>query len=863
MVNIVSTLTARLIDQISGPAKGATAAVNKLSVAEKALARLEAQAGKTAALKGQVEELAKAKRAFIAQKQVVIDLAKANAKAGTISEAMANKLASARDKLKSLGAAMESNKIAVMATKRGLEQIIGPVNSLASAEAKLAAHVSRANAALKQQAAAEKAAAAAAARSARRRDAFGTMGGAVAGYAAYRGTGLFMSSIEKAAEFDIARRKMRITQDLKEGDDASLVAQAKRIGQQTQFSNTDVIYAQTKAMQGLPPTFGPRLKAEVAEGILENVKNYSTLMDSDLADGAETIRTYLNTTRRDISSKEKALAEANRATNMIFKMAKLGGMSNDDVQGYLRFALPSATAAGVDPEAALAIGAILRRGGYRGEEAGVAMRNFSNKMLVPTADGRAALTAAGLDYNNYVRRGGAIDPSRLMTHLGNTLGTKATPELQAALARIAADKALTKDPAKFQSAVADAIEGPARKGKGGNTANRKKVSKAAGKFLDMSAEGVDVQRMLDDLMNSKMTLAQLNALFSGKFGGKFSMTQEDRDQYIASRKIIGDAANDPDLAAKKATEVMAGLGGSLENLKGSVDNVIQSFGEANANWMKIVMDGTGKALDGLSNLGDTAKTAATALGLVAAAVGFTKGTGAVLGGLFGKGGGAEALVGSATALDGSAAALTRAAGVLGGKGVIEDLPGKDSPGKNKGGVLNRLAGLAAVVAGLIGAGQEFAAGDADYNERVKANGGRPPSVYGKGAVNWNVGRKRNPFAPGQPGVLDPTSGPTVEQPKVPYGALTRDPSLHGEALANGSYSGAVSAAQNAGLQIKEALSPTAAPTIDTSGLQAAVALAERFLSLMRSAGAAAINTSHLAPKAVPAPMTNPAYGKGD
>ncbi|OCC05275.1 hypothetical protein BA190_10250 [Labrys sp. WJW] len=894
MVNLVSTLTARLIDQISGPAKGATAAVTKLSAAEKALARLEAQAGKTTALKGQLEDLAKSKRAWVAQKQAVIDLAQAQAKQAKfvgpqtrettkLIAAQAAELGKARDKLKALGAAMESNKSTAMATKRGLEQIIGPINTLASAEAKLAAHTSRANAALKQQAAAAQ-------RSARRREALGTVGGAVAGYAAYRGVGYGLDAIQQAADFDIAVRKMRVYSDLKAGQDAGLIAQAKRIGQQTQFSNIDVVHAQATSMQGLSATFSPELKAAVAEGILENVKNYATLMDANLAEGAETIRTYLATTRRDISSKEKALFEANKATNQVVKMAKLGGMSNEDVQGYLKFALPSATAAGITPEAALAMGAVLRRGGYRGEEAGVAMRNFANKMISPTAGGKAALTAAGLDYNKYVNPAQSMNVDNLITHLGNSVGTAATPALRTALAKVVSDPKLMANSAAFNAAVADAVEGPAKTGKGGNTANRKKVSKAAGKFWNLSAESIDVQRLFDDLMSSNMSLGQLNELFSGKFGGKFALSQQARDEYNAARGSIGHAAEDPDFAAKKATEVMAGLGGSLENLKGSFDNLILSMGQANERWLKPAMDGIGNVVDAVSNLSEPARMAATALAGVAAAVGLTKGAGAVLGGLFGKGGGAEALIGSATALDGSAAALTRAAVALGGKDVASSGAKAAAGAAAAGGTgwLGRVVGGAGRMIGAAGGIlmiQAVANSTSPSEDKALADAAAGTSGVRAKYGDDTLRAARSAYQPWwkRTSTLDASDsddqsyvdrylaggGPSLAQiaAKYPQGAtgISRAPNAGWTPPSSGgqNYQTEVAKAEQAGQQIQQALSPTAAPTIDTSGLQAAVALAERFLSLMRSAGAAAINTSHLAPKAVPAPMTTPAYGKGD
>ncbi len=73
--------------------------------------------------------------------------------------------------------------------------------------------------------------------------------------------------------------------------------------------------AQIKAMQGLPASFDAQLRAEVGAGIIENVKNYALAMEADMETAAEGLRSFLQSTGKDISSKEKALKESQRAVN--------------------------------------------------------------------------------------------------------------------------------------------------------------------------------------------------------------------------------------------------------------------------------------------------------------------------------------------------------------------------------------------------------------------------------------------------------------------------------------------------------------------------------------------------------------------
>lgn len=484
-----------------------------------------------------------------------------------------------------------------------------------------------------------------------------TTAGIVAGH---RVKEIGKSAVVSAAAFDIGTRKQREFTDISAADQASILTpQAKKIGQDTQFSNLDVVKAQTKAMQGLPSNITGRIKAEVAEGILENVKNYALVMEADLETSAEAIRAYLQTTNKDISTKEKALAEANKATNQLVKMAKLGGMSDEDVQGYLKFAAASGTAAGLSPEAMMSLAALARRGGLRGDEAGVFVRAASSKLVSPTKKGMTALNAAGINYSDFVTTG-ALDPSRLEGQFKQDLGIGFTPEVREKLKGILSDPTITGDKGAFTQAVTEAVSGLFTPKADGTlrASDRQKIAKTAGSFQTVSAESIDAQGLLDRIMESPMSLAQLNAFFTDKHGGKGSITQRQRDEYLAARKELKKTGDDPDFAKRKADEIMGGLGGSLERLKGSVENLTLAIGQAWESTLKPVFDGFGNVLDWLSNLPKEAVMAGSAT----AAVGTVWGASAIAGKLMSGFG----LSGSAVALDAAAANLTAAAARLGG-----------------------------------------------------------------------------------------------------------------------------------------------------------------------------------------------------
>ncbi|RXF67684.1 phage tail tape measure protein [Hansschlegelia zhihuaiae] len=545
-------------------------------------------------------------------------------------------------------------------------------------------------------------------RRAARGEVIGAAGAAAGVYAGYKGRQIAGDAITSAAEFDIAVRKQRQFTDISAADQARLLAQAKKIGQETQFSNIDVVRAQTASMQGLPAGFAPTLKAEIAAGIVENVRNYATLMETDLKEGAETIRSYLQTTGKDISTREKALDEARKATNQIVKMAKLGGMSGEDASQFVKYAAAPGTTAGLSTDTMLSLGALARRGGLRGDEAGVFMRSTASKLVAPTKKGRAALSAAGINYDDFVRMPDRLDTGALERSFQTEMGKGFTPQVRARIDQINADKRLISDRERYVEAVTSAVAPILGKKKDGTVraSDSQVAAKAAGAYHKIAAESVDAEGLLDAAMSKNMTLAQLNAWLTDKHGGKGSITQRQWDEFRAARTEIAKTGDDPDFAKKRADAVMAGVGGAVENLRGSVENLVLAVGEANSGLIKFAADGIGKGLDAFSKL-DSSTQQIVSLGAGAAA---TLATLKASGYLTGKLLGTTALSGSAAALSGSAGELAVAAkaldaaaiklGAAGGGDDVAKRMGKSATSAGAGSTIGAVVARSAAAGGL-------------------------------------------------------------------------------------------------------------------------------------------------------------------
>lgn len=350
----------------------------------------------------------------------------------------------------------------------------------------------------------------------------------------------------------------------------------------------------------------------------------------------------------------------------------------------------------------------MRRAGVRGDEAGVFLRSVSSKMVAPTPKGLAALYTAGINYNDFTKMPGGLSADALENKFRMDFGKSFTPEIREQVKEILADEDMINDRGSFTEAVTEAVSELFPKKKNGEmlASDRNKLAKKVGDFHRLSVESVDVEGLLLAIMQKDPSLAVLNAFFTDRQGGRAAILSKGMENFLSDREAL---KNTPDNFGEHiATEIMAGLGGTLEQFRGSIENTILSLGQANEGLIKLGLESTSSVLDGFSNLSDGAKRAATALGATAAGWFAIRGAGKLLATFFGSGGASVALTGSAAALTGSAEALTLAAARLGAAGSVGAVGNgigagaAAAGGAAAGGLWKRILGIGGpVAAGLI------------------------------------------------------------------------------------------------------------------------------------------------------------------
>lgn len=691
MATSTSELIVRIKDEASKQAGGIADALGKIGAAEKGiqsaqmkaltdqLAKAQEATSKVANFRAAQEKLKATRRQFNEAQTAVQNAAKALASStDETSRKMQSAMRRAQSEVKKTAAEYAN---ASAKAKAAYGDIGGSVDKAIGAEKRLREQIQQTTEAIKSQAVAEEAAAVKANARQRRREIIGG-GLATAGiYGAYKAREFGREAIVSAADFDLGVRKQRFYTSTSEEDQNNiLIPQAKRIGQETQFTNLDIVESQTAVMQRLSPSL-PR--AKVAAGITEEVKNYALAMNADMKASAEAITSFLQQTQKDISTQEKAVKEARRATNMMIRMAKIGGMSDEDIQNFFSYAGASATIAGLSDTTIGALGVGMRRSGFRGDVAGVALRSFSSKLVSPTSKGLAALDSMGINFDDYTTAPEKMTSGAIGGAMKRNFGKLISEATAGAIEEILGDPDLMNDGDAFTAAMTEAVTPEFGEKMGAK--DRNAVAKMFSKYYKMSVASTDTEGLLAAILAADPSLAQLNAFFTDKHGGKAGVLAANLGAIAEDRKDLGSVPDN--YGAEISAGIMGGLGGSFERLKGSVENATLAMGEANSKWLSYTFEGVGNTIDAFSNLSEPVRQTATALGTLAAGAGFTLGSLKLLGTFFGGGAG---LKGSAVALDGSAAALTRAAMALGGSSVTDGIGGP--AGKGKGGWLTRLMG---------------------------------------------------------------------------------------------------------------------------------------------------------------------------
>ena len=458
---------------------------------------------------------------------------------------------------------------------------------------------------------------------------------------------------ETYREFDDLVRFSRAILDITPAQQKSLIDQAIHLGGTTKFNDLQVLAAQKElASRGI--------KLDQVKPIIESAADFGQAMGVDLPTSAKTLKSALFSTGQNMEEAAEAIKNAKHTTDLMVKTAKIGGLDAEGMQMLYKYGGAAAHAAGLSLETIGALGAMMSRGGIRGDEAGVAIRSFAGSLVSPNAKAMIALNAMGIDFSKYANMSKTMSPENLELATKRELGLRFNGAQKEKIRGIMQNPETRDNQADFVSAIGDLFPDM-------SATDAKQLANITKRFWKSSTQAVDTEGLLREIIRRKPTASQANDLFTKQQGGRFEIVAQ---QGIGKYQEFYDTLkHTPEGFAHGIGEQrMAGFAGAETRLEGAIMNFYTALGRANEGWMTPVTNAAAKLVQGMVEGGDKTMQLVTAFGGAVTAIAMFEAalkTGAIVQNMAGNPGGATALAGFGGGVAGRMSAL----GLLGLSGL--------------------------------------------------------------------------------------------------------------------------------------------------------------------------------------------------
>lgn len=528
--------------------------------------------------------------------------------------------------------------------------------------------------------------------------------GIAGAYAAHKAAHFGREALHTYREFDKERRFAKAVMGISDSEQAPLVQQAIHGGATSKYNDIQWLEAQRElAARGL--------KREQILGMTPAAATLGQSLDLSLPDAVKQMEGAIFGFKKPIATLEEAIASAKQTADLQVKAAKVSGMTPEDISQAYKYGATPARMSGVSESTLLAFAAISKKANMGGDESGVAFRALMAAAQSPTRAGREAMAAKGIRFADFQKKADSLPLQPFVEQVASQYGVKLNKSAQAALGKVFGDKETIRDPSKFTPAVLNALQGTLGKQ---DLKSKKSIAGMANRMRTASMEGVDTNALLVALMKAIPGNLQLaNAIFGSKQGGRIATALGDPETL---KHLIEEIQNQSGGYAEKISkERMEGFDGAVSRFEGAIKNLETAVGRAfdqdgRGGLLTNVTNTVGQVIQSLAELPASAIRATTALTALGAAFAGWKGLEALMGG-FG-------LKASATALTGAAEALTAAAGKM-SVGSTAGAAGATA-GKTAGAVAAGSAAVLAAPAAIVAGAALLAAGKDQPEEIVKA-----------------------------------------------------------------------------------------------------------------------------------------------
>jgi len=425
--------------------------------------------------------------------------------------------------------------------------------------------------------------------------AFKTIAVSAGSYAAYKFPHVAAEAVKEYLPIEKEQIAMQAAGHYSEADMALLRKQQTDLAQKYGEKPEAVVHAQSEFVKR-------HMDAATAAAMTEEGVKLAKAIGTTAQRGAQILEGLIFGTGHHVTTPEEARRLGKRFADIAAVQNKQGAMSPDDIDQGWKYAAAATTAAHVSPEQAAATMMILKRERFDGSESGVFLRQLGARLMMPTNEGRVALQAAGIKYDDYVGAGKLNAKNLNLTFAEN--GLKELPAHEIGRLQKSAEAGAYKTKADFGAAVRDAYT---RAFEDSSAKDLNVVGKKAGMFFEASKGQVDGAKLWE-VMLQKMTSQQILEYLGVKQGAKGITAIQ---QIQAGKEYEDLLKNAGGTAERIAQERMQGLAAAIDRMTASYEDVKNQFVEANKPVLTALANLGTKLTGWLSSLDEAQKQTAT------------------------------------------------------------------------------------------------------------------------------------------------------------------------------------------------------------------------------------------------------------
>ncbi|MCW2284909.1 hypothetical protein M2323_002737 [Rhodoblastus acidophilus] len=406
--------------------------------------------------------------------------------------------------------------------------------------------------------------------------AFKTLAASAASYAAYKFPHVAADAVKEYLPIEREQIAMKAAGHYSDADMDILRKQQTTLAQKYGETPEAVVHAQSEFVKR-------HMDAGTAAAMTEEGVKLAKAIGTTAANGARILEGMIFGTGHHVTTPEEAHRLGKRFADIAAVQNKMGAMSPADIEGGWKYAAAATTAAHISPEQVAATQMVLKREQFGGDESGVFWRQLGARVMMPTNEGRIALQAAGIKYDDYVGPG-KLNAKNLNLTFAEA-GLKELPTHEIAGLQKKAEAGAFKTKAVFGAAVRDAYD----RAFGDTSAKDLNViGKKAGAFFESSKGQVDGAKLWEAMLQ-KMSAQQILEFLGTKQGAKGVSAIQQLQTNKEYEDLLKNAGGTADRIAR---ERMDGLAAAVDRLTASYDDAKNQFVEANK-----------PVLTGLANLG--------------------------------------------------------------------------------------------------------------------------------------------------------------------------------------------------------------------------------------------------------------------